>query len=224
MRQVRVADTETTGFDAASNSLVEFAYVREDFAEWNHSLLKPKHPISFGAMGTHHITERMVVDAPEADWWLEQHFPPDEQFGLVFHNASFDTAFLPPHMVDIPVVCTWRCAMSVWPEAESHSNQALRYELGLDLGDMPEEAGGEAHRALYDAWVTCALYDRLRVETGKTFEELVELTKAPILQKKVRFGKHSGEMWSDVPKDYLRWILKQDFDSDVKHTAEFHLR
>lgn len=224
MRQVRVADTETTGFEAATNSLVEFAYVNEDFSNWDHSLLKPRHPISFGAMGAHHITEDMVAEAIDPDAWLAQHFPTDEPWGLVFHNAKFDASFLPPFMVDIPMVCTWRCALHLYPDADSHSNQALRYELGLDLGDMPEEAGGMAHRALYDAWVTCALYDRIKKDSGKTFDELVELTKAPVLQKKVRFGKHAGEQWSEVPKSYLRWILSQDFDADITHTAEFHLR
>lgn len=223
VRQVRVADTETTGFEFAANSLVEFAYVSEDFGRWNHSLLKPRHRISFGAMGTHHITEEMVADAPDPDEWFDEHFVPEESYGLVFHNAGFDRDFLPPRLREIPTVCTWRCALHLWPDADSHSNQALRYELGLDLGDMPEDAGSLAHRALYDAWVTCALYDRIVRETGKSFDELVELSKQPILLKKLRFGKHANEPIEDVPKSYLRWILGQDFDEDVKHTARHYL-
>lgn len=224
MRQVRVADTETTGFEAVCNSLVEFAYVSEDFGRWGHSLLKPKHRISYGAMGAHHITEDMVADAPDPDQWFDDYFLREESYGLVFHNAGFDKEFLPPRLQEFPTVCTWRCSMVLWPDADSHSNQSLRYELGLDLGDMPEEAGGAAHRALYDAWITCALYDKIREVSGLDFDGLVKMTQEPILLKKVRFGKHVGELWEDVPKSYLRWILGQDFDADVKHTANFYLR
>lgn len=223
MRQVWTADTETTGFDHQTNSLVEFAAVTEDRQVWAHSLLKPKHPISFGAMATHHITEDMVADAPEAEGWLDTVFFRGDGYGLVFHNAGFDTNFLPLWMREWPVVCTWRCAMHLFPDAESHSNQSLRYELGLDVSDMPAEAGGLAHRALYDAWVTSHLYQRIREVSGLDFDGLAELTKKPVLLKKVRFGKHVGELWEDVPKSYLRWMLGQDFDEDTMHTARYYL-
>lgn len=223
MRQVWIADTETTGMEAETNSLVEFACVREDFGTWYHSLLRPRHPISFGAMGAHHITEDMVTLAPHPEDWFEEIAIDVVPIGLVFHNAGFDKGFLPARFANVPIVCTWRCSLHLWPDADSHSNQALRYELGLDLGDMPEEAGGAAHRALYDAWVTCALYDRIRKDSGRDFDGLVELSEAPVLLKKVRFGKHQGELWEDVPKSYLRWILGQDFDKDVVHTARHYL-
>jgi hypothetical protein len=81
-----------------------------------------------------------------------------------------------------------------------------------------------AHRSLYDAWVTSKLLERCMEFSGEGLLELAELTKKPLLLNKVRFGKHRDELWSDVPKSYLRWVLSQDFDDDVKNTAEFHLR
>lgn len=222
MRQVIVIDTETTGFEAATNSLVEFASVSE--GRWFESLIKPTTAISFGAMATHHIIPAMVEHAPSADEVLRSVFSEDDDAVIVAHNAAFDMSFMPEWIQTKDSVCTWRCAMHLYPDAESHSNQSLRYELGLDVSDLPPEAGGMAHRALYDAWVTSKLYERIVADSGKTTEELIELTRAPVLQKKVRFGKHANELWSEVPKSYLRWILSQDFDRDVAHTAEFHLR
>ena len=54
--------------------------------------------------------------------------------------------------------------------------------------------------------------------------ELVELCKQPVLLRTVRFGKHRGDLWKDVPRSYLSWIVNQDFDRDVIHTARHHLR
>lgn len=227
MRQVAVVDTETTGFDPATNSLVEIAAVSQSFFWYRSSLIKPKHRISFGAMGAHRITEKMVAHAQEADVVLDWMFRGEDGHvyfdTLAFHNAAFDREFLPEWLREKSYVCTYRCAMHLFPDAESHSNQALRYELDLDLGDMPEEAGSAAHRALYDAWVTTCLLNRLAVEVDGDIQELIDMTQRPLLLKKVKFGKHRDELWADVPRSYLRWILTQDFDADTIHTAKHYL-
>ena len=224
MKQVVVIDTETTGFEPETNSILEIAGRRLG-GMWFSGLVKPTTKISFSAMATHHITEDMVENAQSLDNALTFYLPQTEE-GYVFvaHNAQFDKSFLPEWYQNQDWICTWRVSSHLWPDAESHSNQSLRYELALDMADMPPQAGGMAHRALYDAWVTSKLFERCLEESGKSTEELVELTKQPLLLKKVRFGKHRDELWSDVPKSYLRWILSQDFDDDVKYTAEFHLR
>ena len=224
MRQVVTIDTETTGFEPETNSILEIAGVRED-RSWFSSLVRPTTKISYGAMATHHITEEMVAQAQDLDSALTYFLPhTDDGYVFVAHNAQFDSSFMPEWHRSQSWICTWRVASHLWPDAESHSNQSLRYELGLDVGDMPEKAGGMAHRALYDAWVTAKLLERCMDNFGHGIDELIELTKKPLLLTKVRFGKHRDELWSDVPKSYLRWILSQDFDNDVKNTAEFHLR
>ena len=224
MRQVVILDTETTGFEPQTNSIVEIAGVRLG-GMWFSGLVRPTTKISFGAMATHHITEEMVESAQSLEDALNFYLPhTPEGYVFVAHNAQFDRSFMPEWYQQQDWICTWRVASHLWPDAESHSNQSLRYELGLDVRDMPEQAGGNAHRALYDAWVTSKLFERCLETSGFSVAELVELTKKPLLLTKVRFGKHRDELWSDVPKSYLRWVLSQDFDDDVKNTAEFHLR
>jgi exodeoxyribonuclease X len=187
-------------------------------------LCKPTVPIGFGAMGAHHITEAEVAQAPDIASVVQRTLPQLEpSYVVAAHNAAFDKSFLLPHAPHLADwICTYRCAMHLWPDAESYKNQSLRYELGLDVSDMPPEAGGMAHRALYDAWVTYKLLERML--ESRTVSQLVELTKAPILLKKCGFGKHVGTLWEDVPASYLRWMLSQDFDEDTLYTARFYLR
>ncbi len=33
---------------------------------------------------------------------------------------------------------------------------------------------------------------------------------------RIMFGMHFGKPWSEVPQDYLDWMLKGPFDSDKK--------
>ena len=228
-------DTETTGFDHETNSLVEIAAV-EGNGDRIHTLIKPTTPISFGAMATHHITPAMVENAPSFEAVVDAYLRPtdiqeleaDELFPvLVMHNAEFDRAFLPPHLQELSFICTWRCAVALFPDAESHSNGSLWYELGLDH-EMPEEAGSMPHRALFDAIMTNDLVHYMikyvaetNPNVGDPIDHLIWLTTQPILLKKCRFGKHRDKLWSEIPRDYLQWCLRQDFDEDVKFTCRF---
>ncbi|WP_306150700.1 exonuclease domain-containing protein [Roseovarius sp. MMSF_3281] len=230
MRYV-VIDTETTGMDPEADKMVEIAAVWDDgtFAQ---SLVYPEdRQISFGAMATHHITHEMVMDAPLAVEVAEviglSNLAPDTV--LVFHNAAYDRDFLPAELREKSWICTYRCALHLLPDAESHSNGALWYELGLHH-DMPPEAGHMPHRALFDALMTSDLMtwmtDQVMPDDGSwedrldiAVQKLIELSTAPVVLKKCRFGKHSGEEWANIPSGYMQWVLRQDFDQDVKHTC-----
>lgn len=226
-----VVDTETTGFEAQSNSVVEFAAVSVEYddhtgwrvTDWYHTLVKPQHRISYGAMAAHHITENMVADAPPLDETISTMLDAG-YFGtspvFVAHNAKFDKSFL-PHLPPSDWICTWKCACDLYPDAESHSNQALRYELGLDVSHIPTSAGGVAHRALFDAHVTARLLIKMLRETSLDY--LRRVSARPVLLKKLRFGKHFGEAFDDVPRSYLQWMLTQDFDEDTIYSAEVSL-
>ena len=242
-----VIDVETTGFDHEADRLVEIACVRED-GTFSRTLVCPgDRKISFGAMATHHITPEMVADAPSTldalgilgltpptDDWSET---PDV---LVFHNAQFDRGFLPEWLRELPYICTYRCSLHLYPAAESHSNGALWYELGLQH-EMPPEAGSMPHRALFDALMTRDILEWMINEVAVTgddeqingsfddcrdycLQRLVELTSSPVLLTKCRFGKHRDSLWEDVPSMYMEWVLGQDFDEDTKHTCRHWLR
>lgn len=227
-----VTDTETTGMDPATDRVVEIAAasVYLNAGEWvinnrKSSLVNPGRSIPPEASGVHHLTDDMVKDAPTLDEAIAALGSPARAQGVavVAHNAQFDRGFL-PQWADRPWLCTYRCALHLFPDAPSHSNQALRYYLGLEpsFGDMDlsNPRNQQPHAALYDVCTTAALLQKML--SMVTVEELMEMQSKPALLKTVRFGKHRGELWSAVPYSYLDWARKQDFDADVKHTIDYY--
>lgn len=219
---IAVFDTETTGLDPATASILEIGAVTLPGFDSFSCLVKPDHEIEIQAMAAHHLTDAMVrdgaplKDAIKACRLLEADY-------LCAHNAAFDMGFL---KIDKPVICTYRCARHLWQDAPGYSNQVLRYWLKIEEelhnGDGAFIMRLPPHRALPDAWVTAHILYKMLIDHEP--DDLVALTKAPILMKMCGFGKHKGLEWKKVPKDYLAWIIRQkDFDSDSIHTAKHHL-
>lgn len=225
---IAVIDTETTGLDPATASIVEIAAVMLPGFESFSCIVKPEHPIEIQAMAAHHLTEAAVADgAPIADAVMASMI--ESADFVAAHHAAFDMGFV---KIDKPVICTWRCARHLWQDAPSYSNQVLRYWIGMEdelhSGDGARIMMLPPHRALPDAWVTAHILNKMLAFHGNADiemspEALVELTKKPILMKTVGFGMHFGKLWSDVPRDYLKWMTRQDFDADAIYTAKHHL-
>lgn len=234
MTRIRVVDTETTGMDPAEGAaLLEAAHVdvvpASDggwmtglFGSW---MIRHDGPIPPEARAVHHIGPG-DVDALSGAEPREIVVPqllttPDGETGIIFaaHNAKFDAQFLPE--LPQPWICTWTCAQHLIPDAPRHSNQVLRYYLGLEP-DPVLTAGLAPHRALYDTAITAELMIHLLGLASP--EELIRLTAQPILLKKIPFGKHRDTLFSEAPRDYLAWILRTGgFDEDVMHTARHYL-
>ncbi len=83
----------------------------------------------------------------------------------IAHNAGFDRRFLEAEMVIAgqchkrAFLCSMLLSRRLFPDADSHKLGALMHLLDLE---MP--AGMQAHRALADALVTVALWQRLIAE------------------------------------------------------------
>lgn len=223
-------DTETTGLDPSRDGIVEMAGVWRigDELRYSHSVCNPGIPITPDARAAHHIRDDEVAGSPAPLLALQRlladHGSVSGERVYVAHNAAYDRSFLQRLMESLGIVnrwiCTWRCAMHLWPDAPSYKNQTLRYWLDL----QPEVPSGlYPHRALYDAIVTeeilqCMLRQR-RVE------ELIQMSQSPVLLTKVSFGKHRGDLWERVPTSYLQWVSRQsDMDEDTLHTARYYLR
>jgi exodeoxyribonuclease X len=224
--RILVIDTETTGLDPEVDRVVEVAGVPVEMGAsgvWSalpgaSTLVNPGCKIPPEVSAVHHILDEDVARSPCLEEVLGGNL---EQFGpldaFAAHNAKFDSAFLKSHTPGLPWVCTWRCALHVWPEAPSHKNFALHYWLG---GGRPIDL--QPHRALCDATVTATLLTALLQERG--FDELVSMSTRPVVLRTCRFGKYAGKSWSDVPTDYLQWVERQDFDADVRLTVETELK
>lgn len=226
MARVIVLDTETTGLDPDEHALVELAAVGVDKQdEVFETLINPAREIPPEAKAVHHITEKMCQGKPVAsaaieDMLIKLGWPEV----IVAHNAKFDRGFLQNYFAGIDYhpkwICTYKSSVVVYPNAPSHSNQVLRYWLGLEPR-LPE--GLAPHRALYDILVTREIFQSLL--TQKTINELHEISSNPILLERVAFGKHKGQLWSQVDRGYLRWCTQQaDMNEDVLHTANHYLQ
>lgn len=239
-----VVDVETTGFPEEGGALVEIAAVsrREDgtLGEFQ-TYVDPGVPIPPVARAVHHISDADVAGAPSPATAMDHmHIDMGAETGEVVwvaHNMRFDEQFL-TILEDSPKICTYRCALHLYPDAPGHSNQALRYWLGLDeSGELQLPEGLHPHRALYDILVTEGILRRMMVRlSGElstsdwdvVLRRLIELSTAPAVLTKARFGKHAGKLWSDIvriDRGWCDWYLRlEDGDSDVRHTIVHHRR
>ena len=237
-------DFETTGKDATTARPIEWALAScDDGAYFGAQLiaLPPGETIPPETSAVHHIIDKDLEGAP---YWPEalvemwNFMAVDGEIDdvvLVAHNAEYEqgilagTHFAPPQK-SIPWVCTWKCALVVWPEAPSHSNEGLRY--WLQLGRNRGRAGNQRpHSALHDAQVTAGIFNKLvevisangggRDEAIRTMiqwsSEMPKLPTCPI-------GQQRGQKWEDIESGFLSWCLRQpDMRPDVKHCCEVEL-
>lgn len=221
--KIRVIDFETTGTpEDQVKAVCEIGWT-ELSDNWRidgpHAVLvNPGHPIPPVTRAIHHISDADVADAVSPDIAFRHQMTGMEP-GDVFaaHNAKFERAFFGGG--NFPWICTLQCARHLFPDAPGHSNQVLRYYLGIDSDEGFDPAASmPPHRAGPDTLVTAYILSRLIF--ASSLQRLIELTTTPVVLRNVTFGKHRGAKWADLPHDYLQWIaFKSDLGPDEKHTA-----
>ena len=227
-RRMRVIDFETTGIPPDAE-VVEAAYLDVmpsptlgpgltvlygiEEPGWS-SLVVPNMAIPAEARAVHHIPDREIESLGIA-WPDVMKFIVHE--GLyVAHSADFEKGFFNPE--GSRWIDTYKCALRLWPEAPRYGNQVLRYWLeNCDPGGL----GMPPHRALPDCYVTAFIL--LNCMMRKNVEQLLAWSDEPPLLPKVPMGKHRGKKWSEVPRDYLEWATKQDFDEGVAYAVKLEL-
>lgn len=217
--RILTIDTETAGLrppDNGGSGVVDIAIacVDEDFqVYWKiESLIDPECVIRPEAMGVHHITHEMVEGQPTLNEFMREHrYPLGDADVVVGHKVDFDLRFVRPYLPDnFKVIDTLKLSRSMWPDAESHKLQTLRYTFGLDAGSP--------HRAMGDVITTISLLRLIASEHDTDASGLLALMNAPIsLDSKMSFGKHKNERLRDLPMSYVRWLLeKADIDEHLR--------
>ena len=230
---IHVIDVETTGLDPEADRVVEIAAVTVALeprprveALALDTLVNPGVPIGPVAQSIHHIGDEMVADAPRYEALHPRLGELARSGPFAAHNAVFDRAFTRSRR---PWICTFRLARHLWPEAPSHANQVLRYYLRLEIEErFAGEAGIVPHRAAGDALVSAALLIKeleYAKESGRVPEGsdlaawALEFSEKPVLLPVATFGRHRGERWADVPRDYIEYMVRQPLDDeDLAHT------
>lgn len=227
-------DLETTGLEEADR-ICSIGLIVDDgkHLSVSTSLVKPVRKVRPEAMAVHHITNEMLQTAPpfeatEALKILEAHN--DTESVLVAHNIDFDLKMLYKEGFTWKggIIDTLRCSKHLVEEIERFSLQYLRYELGLyrDETEAAKTMGItlQAHSALSDAFHVRELHRYLNEMADD--EKLMALTTEPALIKKLSFGKYKGHYLEEVAMSdagYLRWLLEQETDDDLKYSIKHYL-
>ena len=129
---IRCIDIETTGTDPAKDSVVEIGSVDlqrdRTISNQRSALVSPGMHMPAEASAVHHLVDEDLAGAAQIDQVIELFRGAD---AYVAHNCNFERSFLERYLGDTVWVCTYKCALRLWPDLSSHGNQALRYHFGL---------------------------------------------------------------------------------------------
>ena len=221
---IRVIDLETTGPNPPAHGVCEVGW--QDVAGtpdgWvvtdgrGAHYVDPERPIPPVTMAVHHITDEDVAGAPRwRDVAPSVLRPEPRPLALAAHRASFEQRFCTPDLSGgARWICTWKCALRLWPGSPSFSNQVLRY--WRKPAGLVRELGLPVHRALPDAYVTA---HHLRDMLGEaTPEQLLEWSELPALFPRVPFGPERGRYWAELDDATLAGFLAHR-DEDIRYSA-----
>ena len=218
MKKFVWGDTETSGLGPDAG-VVEIAWIETDdqfnILQTVRSLINPEVAIQFGAMSVHGITEAMVADAPTLTRFMTEGGFPFQGEGKILccHNAQFDQRFFNPWMDKPETLCTLKCARVLYPDAENHKLQTLKYMFGLS-GDHDK-----AHTALEDVTATIQLAQKMCQDADTDLYGLLEVQRRPRPIKVMPFGKWKGTKLEDLPADYVYWLTHKadNLDADLRN-------
>jgi exodeoxyribonuclease X len=184
-------------------------------------LYAPRERLTSDNIAIHHLTPAMLANRPHCDVDdIRGIATMNVPMFLVAANADFEQKWITPDLIgDAKWICTVKAAGRLFPTAPSHGNQAMRYELGLEL---PEELAMPPHRAGPDSYVTAHILARfLKMET---VSRMAAWTLAPKYLPVCPLGKHKGKAWPDIPHDYLTWANRApEMSDDVKYAVYLEL-
>lgn len=232
---IRVVDVETTGLEPPEAAICEIGFcdlrsTANDLAlsptDWEviggfGTLVNPGRPIPPEVSAVHHIIDEDVAAATPWELAAASIIEPGNRIdAFAAHSAKFELKFIGPDLLaGRPLICTYKAALRLWPDAPSHSNSALRYwkrPVGL-----VRETADRPHRAFPDAYVTAFLLrDLLQVAS---VEQLVEWSTQPALQVRCHIGAWRGKKWTEVDDGFLYWVSQRDFDEDVLFTVRHEM-
>ena len=228
LTRVRVIDLETTG--AGPHDVCEIGWqdvVQGPDHVWlvdeerGALFVNPGRSITADTMAIHHILDAEVADAP---FWKvvapEVLRSAGGVAAFAAHRAQFEQRYCRPQFTGgAEWVCTWKCALRLWPHLPRFSNQMLRY-LRRPEG-LNHQMGLPAHRALPDAYVTAHhLRDMLN---EASLDQLLAWSREPGLLPRVPAGAQRGKAWRDLDSDTLLAFVGER-DLDVRFSAETELR
>lgn len=222
MSLLRVIDFETTGLSAAADVLeVGWCDLDSETRQIGRrgSFLCGAEAIPPETRAVHHIRAEEIAGLPRYNraLWVER-AQLDGVAAFVAHMADFEALFLTG---SVPLVCSYKAALRIWPEAPSHGAFALLYWLeDQGLVSPDRQLAYPPHRAGPDSYATALLVAALYA-AGMTSADLWRWTQLPRLLPRCTIGKFRGVAWPDVEGGFLEWMTRQaDMEEDLKWNAK----
>lgn len=201
-------DTETTGLKAEKDRIIEIAAYDPVQDRSFVKLINPGVPIPSEVSAIHHITDKMVADAPGFDQIGKEfiEFCDGDVILVAHNNDSFDVHFLRCEFERMQTVfpSTWRFVDSLkWarryrPDLPRHTLQFLREIYKIEANN--------AHRALDDVIVLHKVFANMVDDLS--IDSIYHLLNKPKPLLHMPFGKHQGVPLKDVPRDYVSWMAR----------------
>lgn len=201
-------DTETTGVKPGKDRIIEIAAFDPTDDRKFCTLTNPGCPIPAESTAITGINDEMVKDAPLIKdalvGFLE--FCSGDVVLIAHNNDAFDKLFLEAEfaraeliMPDWVFIDSLKWSRKYRRDLPKHSLQFLREAYGIEAN--------QAHRALDDVYVLHQVFSRMVDDLDmKTVLDL--LTQTPQAQR-MPFGKHAGKLLAEVPKEYVKWLVRE---------------
>jgi exodeoxyribonuclease X len=236
--QVFIADSETTGLIDPQACEIGWLHVQDTLTEFKQAVVtdpiaflndnsyflsvyeqrfRPTKPIELQASKVTGIYMKDVLHCPSITTF---EFPKSVKY-MIGHNIAYDhRVFNKP---DVKLICTKELAQLVFPKDKGLKSHKLTTIIEWLYPEEGATLVSNAHGAVLDCklvyLVLLKVLEKLpQVETWeqlaslcsqgkKSYEELNE----PLAEmKELPFGKYKGCKFSEVPRDYLVWLSKQD--------------
>lgn len=223
LKSCLILDTETTSDDYKIAEIIESGFVIRENNDWTifQELHKPlDSDISPKVQSICYITNNMVEDKPPfIDSREVFQSVVDGYLGgyLVAHNHFYDMRVLTNSGINTENhtwICTWRMAKKLFANIDSIEETNLPYlRFALDL-NIPIDM--LCHRAGNDSYITAKLLEVMveLLEDSNIIDkeqpygpQIAKWASDPIIYDRMPFGKHKGELMTDIPTSYWRWAL-----------------
>lgn len=169
----------------------------------------------------HHIRAEETWAFPPYDrWCLYEEACRAGIWGWAAHSAQFEERFI---LGGLPMLCTNKAGLRLWPDAPGQSVFALLYWLE-DQGRVTfdQARAHPPHRAGPDSYATAVLLKAM-LDAGVSGNTLRQWSAEPRIFPRCPIGQYRDQPWSACDSGFLEWMLRKVDDPEIRFNAALEL-
>ena len=212
--EILIFDTETTNLDFTKDPrIIEIGGIyiqgnplKEEQKDIIYQRYNPLKEIFYESMAVHNIIDDDVKDCPP---YTDFKFDENVKY-LIGHNIDFDWEVI--GKPNVKRIDTLALSRYVYPELETHKLAAVCYAITpKENRKFIQQICNTYHNALTDCYLALYLLKNILIKNKNilNWEQLYTLSQYSRIPKKITFGKYKGTLISELPLDYINWLLNQ---------------